>query len=368
MIEELGRSRRLGVDTESNSLHAFNERVCFIQISNPRANYIIDPIRLENISELGTLFSDPKTEKIFHGADYDIGLLKRDFGFNFSNLFDTMTAAQYLNLEKLGMADLVEQCFGIHLEKKFTKCNWAQRPVSLDRMVYLCLDTQYLIGLRDWLFKQLKEKDLVEEAALEFEFLVTRSPLEPAYENQTMWDIKGAKGLEKKLLPYLYELFKWRRRQSKKQDRPPFKVINNKTLLEIAQKQPKNKDELMAIKGITPTVWRRYGRFLLNAVNRASQVPDSWRPPHDDKKKNNRRTAIHYDDQNLADKLKKWRQEKAAERDIHPLAVMPGHVLIDICRKKPATKESLAKIQWLGEKRAKLYGDEIIDIIIEKNS
>lgn len=358
---EIAGSRRIAVDTESNSLHAYDEQVCFMQISTSKANYIFDTIRLKDMTYMAPIFADSATEKIFHGADYDVGLLKRDFGLTFSNLFDTMAAAQFLNMEKIGMADLVEICYGIRLEKKYTKCDWAERPVSLDKMVYLCQDTQYLIGVREWLHRQLIEKDLLEEAAMEFEYLEKRPALDPAYSNQTVWDIKGIRGLDKSRLPYIYELFRWRTRQAKKQNTPPFKVLNNKTIIEIATVGPTTHSELINIKGVTENLWRRYGRFIVAAIDRASQYPKGWTPPTE--KKREGRKAIHYDDQELAEKLKRWRQEKAAESGIHPLAVIPGHLLIDICTQKPGTLDELAEIEGLGKCRVRKYGDEIIGLI-----
>lgn len=361
---EITGSRRIGVDTESNSLHAYDEQVCFLQISTSKANYIFDTVRMKDLTPLAPMFADSVTEKIFHGADYDIGLLKRDFGLTFANLFDTMTAAQFLNMDKIGMADLVEICYGLHLEKKYTKCDWAERPVSLDKMVYLCQDTQYLIGLREWLHRQLVEKDLLEEAALEFEYLERRPPLDPAYSNQTVWDIKGIRGLDKSRLPHIFELFKWRTRQAKKQNTPPFKVLNNKTIIEIATMAPMTRDELLRIKGVTENLWRRYGRFIVAAIERAGQYPKGWTPPTE--KKREGRKAIHYDDQQLAEKLKKWRQEKATEMGIHPLAVIPGHLLIDLCAAKPATLDALLEVEGFGKCRIRKYGEEMLNLINEK--
>lgn len=361
-VEDIARSRRIGVDTESNSLHAFAEQVCMIQVSNTRANYIFDPIRLDDLSPLHDIFINPRIEKIFHGADYDVGLLKRDFGYEFKTLFDTMLAAQYLNKEKIGMADLVEECFELKLEKKYTKCDWARRPLSVDKIVYLCQDTQYLIGLREWLQKQLTEMDLLDEARTDFAHLETRAPIEPAYSKQTMWDIKGVKGLDADKIPAAYELFKWRTHQAKKRDLPPFKVMNNKTLLEIAKAQPANKAQLTEIKGITPNVWRRDGKFLLRAVAKSKNRKPGWMPPKP-QEKNNCRKSIHWNDQDLADALKKWRQERAAETGIHPLAVLPGHTLIDISRCKPLSKKDLQQIEWLGPARIRKYGDDIIELV-----
>ncbi len=363
-VEDIARSRRIGVDTEGNSLHAFAEQVCMVQVSNTRANYIFDPIRLDDLSQLAQVFSNPRVEKIFHGADYDVGLLKRDFGFVFKTLFDTMLAAQYLNKEKIGMADLVEECYEIKLEKKYTKCDWASRPLSIDKIVYLCQDTQYLIGLREWLYKQLAEKNLLDEAKTDFAHLETRTPIEPSYKNQTMWDIKGVKGLDIDKIPAAYELYKWRKHQAKRRNVPPFKVMNNKTIITIANEQPGNKAELLDIKGITPNVWRRYGKFLLRAVAKGKSRKAGWTPPKPKEKMNGRR-SIHWNDQELADALKKWRHDRAEKLEIHPLAVLPGHTLIEISRKKPRTVQELQQIEWLGGARIRKYADEIIEVVKE---
>ena len=43
----------------------------------------------------------PAQQKIFHASEYDIICLKRDYGFQFANLFDTMIAAFLLNSSSL---------------------------------------------------------------------------------------------------------------------------------------------------------------------------------------------------------------------------------------------------------------------------
>ncbi|MFA6451765.1 MAG: HRDC domain-containing protein, partial [bacterium] len=311
------------------------------------------------------LFADSKIEKIFQGADYDVGLLKRDFGYECNHLFDTMVAAQFLNHEKIGMADLVEKYFGIRLEKKFTKSNWLERPLSIEQMVYLCQDTQYLIGMRDFLSKELEARDLLEEAEIEFKHLEKRPPLEPAYEHMTVWDIKGAKGLEKHQMPVLNELFLWRQECAAKINIPPFKVINNKTLLDLARVNPHNKQEILSVKGITTTVWRRHGQNLLNAVRRGERRLDAVVPPPATKRRGDGRKPVRWDDQKLVDSLKKWRHDKALIINIHHLAVLPGYALESVARERPKNVDELAAIEGIGKKRAREYSEEILNIIKE---
>jgi len=355
------------VDTESNSLHAYKERVCTIQISNKRANYIFDPIRLGDMSALAPLFSDSRVEKIFHGSDYDVGLLKRDFGYTVEHIFDTMIAAQFLNHEHLGMADLVEEYFDFRPPKKFTKCDWAKRPLSLEQMVYLVQDTQYLIDLRGYLNDELKERDLLEEAEIEFARQEKRPPIVPAYSLQDVWSIKGARSLNDKELSILYELFMWRGKRASSIDMPPFKVMNNKVMLDLAQQMPRNREEMFKIKGITANVWHRSGQDLLNSIRRGSQRPASRIPPPNKKKGNNTRQPVHWNDQYLVDALKKWRNEKAEVLGIHHLAVLPGYALEEVARVKPSDESQLASIEGVGKKRARLYSENILAIIKKMN-
>ena len=79
MLGDLTAQPRLAVDTESNSLHAYRERVCLIQFTTPTRDYVIDPLALQDMNALGPIFSNPNIEKIFHAAEYDLICLRRDF-------------------------------------------------------------------------------------------------------------------------------------------------------------------------------------------------------------------------------------------------------------------------------------------------
>src|SRR6266700_5561400 len=96
MVADLAAQACIAVDTESNSLHAFRERVCLIQFSTPKKDYVVDPLVLQDLDSLAPIFSNPKLQKIFHAAEYDLICLKRDYGFAFANTFDKMQAVRIL--------------------------------------------------------------------------------------------------------------------------------------------------------------------------------------------------------------------------------------------------------------------------------
>src|SRR5690606_21288536 len=117
----LAREPAVGVDTESNSLFAYRERVCLIQFSTPTQDFIVDPLALGDLSGLAPLFANPAQQKVFHAAEYDIICLKRDYGFQFANLFDTMVAARTLGWPQLGLAAILENHFGVKMNKRFQR-------------------------------------------------------------------------------------------------------------------------------------------------------------------------------------------------------------------------------------------------------
>jgi ribonuclease D len=131
----------VAVDTESNSLHAYRERVCLIQFSTPTADYIVDPIRLLDLSPLAPFFANPDQEKVFHAAEYDLTCLGRDYGFECVSIFDTMSAARSLGWPHVGLAAILDAHFGVTLNKKYQRADRKRRPLTPEQLDYARLDT-----------------------------------------------------------------------------------------------------------------------------------------------------------------------------------------------------------------------------------
>ena len=159
LMQRLSSEKTLAVDTEANSLYAYREQVCLIQISTDKTDFIIDPLPLHDLSALGDLFKDPGVEKIFHASEYDILIMNDDFDFEFRNLFDTMLAAQILGRAKLGLDALMEEIIGIKVNKKYQRANWGKRPLTDDMLQYAQMDTHYLIKIRQTLAKELEDNE-----------------------------------------------------------------------------------------------------------------------------------------------------------------------------------------------------------------
>jgi ribonuclease D len=227
LVADLKRQPRIAIDTESNSLHAYRERVCLIQFSTDEVDYLLDALAFDDLALLAPIFTSIHIEKIFHAVEYDLICLYRDYGLTCNNIFDTMVAARTLGYEAVGLGSLLADKFEVMVNKRYQKANWGQRPLSPDLVDYARLDTHYLIPLRDSLAIELIEKKLTPYVAEDFARL-GKVALGNQRGHRPSWErMKGAQGLSPEQLAVLDQLCRWRERTAERLDRPPFKVMTN---------------------------------------------------------------------------------------------------------------------------------------------
>ncbi len=155
-IASLTGVREIAADTEGASFHRFVDRIYLLQLSTREATAVIDPLAVGTPLGLGSLLEDPVIEVVFHDADYDLRLLHQDYGWHVTNIFDTRIAAQLLGIRAFGLAALLEQFFGVKLNKKHQRADWSMRPLSREMLDYAAQDTMYLLDLRDRLRAELQ--------------------------------------------------------------------------------------------------------------------------------------------------------------------------------------------------------------------
>src|ERR1700674_428159 len=153
-VDNVARSPRVGLDTESNGFHAYFEKVCLLQIATPEADWAVDPLALE-LAPLVPLLADPSRECILHAAEYDVLCMKRDYGLTFARIFDTHAAAKTRGIEKVGLHNLLADQLGVQLEVDEQRSDWGKRPLSAQQLEYAFADVRYLLPLREKLGEQL---------------------------------------------------------------------------------------------------------------------------------------------------------------------------------------------------------------------
>jgi ribonuclease D len=354
LIEVLSNEPVVAVDTESDSLYSYFEKVCLIQFSTTNADYLIDPLAID-ISKLAPIFADPSIQKVFHAAEYDFLSLKRDYGFSFSNLFDTMLAARILGWPSYGLGSLLKELFGVKLDKRFQRYNWGQRPLSPKALNYARLDTHYLIPLREIQVQELKKQNRLREASEAFERLTQIEPAPKVFDPDDFWRVKNAKELKPQQQAVLRELFILRDKIAQKIDRPPFKVMTDKTLAVLAKAQPKDKLELNQIKGLGPKLLQHNARDILQAIEQGQDAPPPRYPNYNHRPDDS--TLTRYEN------LRQWRNELAARRGVEPDVIISNHTLMSIARNNPKTLVKLSKMGVLGDWQCETYGMTLLKVL-----
>ncbi len=349
----------VAVDTESNSLHAYQEQVCLIQCSTAHTDYLVDPLSLDDLTPLQSVFASAEIEKVFHAAEYDLICLRRDFGYEFNRIFDTMLAARILGRSGVGLGTILEHEFGIQLDKRYQRADWGQRPLPGPLLDYARLDSHYLIDLRQVLIEALEGSGKMELAQEDFKRLCKIAnarpyPEETPNEQEICWRINGSHDFSPRQYAVMQELCRYRDRAAKAMDRPLFKVIGNKTLLDIAGACPKTLDELRMISGMTHKQIDRHGRSILQAVQQGLTAQPVYpaRQPRPSEAYLNRLEA-----------LREWRKRAAGAMSVESDIILPRDLLQELAEKNPRSESELAEVLLDVPWRLKNFGSQILAVI-----
>jgi ribonuclease D len=209
LCRDLMKENVVAVDTEADSFYHYFDKTCLVQVATRKEIFLIDPLALggpEELQPMAELFATPEIRKIFHAAEYDLYVLKRDCGFEFAGLFDTMVSAQLLGYPSVGLSALVERHFGIKLPKDEQRSDWSQRPLKDTQLTYAAADVTHLITLTERLERELRKAKRLSWAQEEFETLSRRQWPERSFDRLGYLRIKGARNLDPISLSVLREL------------------------------------------------------------------------------------------------------------------------------------------------------------------
>jgi ribonuclease D len=222
----------LALDTEADSLHAYPEKVCLIQISTTAGDELIDPLAKTDLDPL--LDALAGHELIMHGADYDLRLFRKHHEFVPRAIFDTMLAARLLGERHFGLSSLAEKFLGVKLDKASQKADWAQRPLTERMETYARNDTHHLKPLSDKLKLELQNKNRLGWHQESCARLIVECSQPPVVDGDSVWRVKGSHALNRDALAVMRELWRWRETEAIAANRPPFFIMSHEKLVDIA--------------------------------------------------------------------------------------------------------------------------------------
>jgi len=357
-VKGIETEKKVGFDLEADSMYHFSEKVCLLQVASKNTAFVIDTLRLRDLSLLKPLFLRNDVIKIFHGADYDVRSLFRDFGIEIKNLFDTELASRFLGIKKTGLEAVLKDRFNVKLEKKYQKKDWSERPLSADMLNYALNDVRHLISLSEILEKELDDTGRLSWVEEECEILCrVRSPEDNG--EPLFLKFKGAGKLKPKTLAILEALLRFRKETAQKKDRPLFKIMGNDSILKLAETRPGSLEKIMNTEALSQRQLDIYGKDVIRVINKALNIPENMLPVYPRKKA----SLISEAASKRIETLKVWRDKKAVKLNIDPGLLLNKALINSIGVKRPVTKEELEAIIDMKNWQRREFGEEIIKIL-----
>ncbi|PAW64007.1 MAG: hypothetical protein B9S36_03520 [Verrucomicrobiia bacterium Tous-C2TDCM] len=330
------------IDTEADSMHSYETKLCLIQFAIPGALAIIDPLTIgtDGLGEF-VRFVDRFEVVWMHGADYDISLLNSTFSWVPRAIYDTQVAARLLGVGKFGLANLLEEEYGVKLSKQSQKADWSRRPLSEKMLDYAYNDVRYLIDLGGKYLERLRKAGrqdwFFESCRAAQESVIGRT----GKSEDDLWRVNGWGRLSPKGLHYLKHLWLWRDEECRRLDRPAFKFLGNHELISMAV-------DLETGKSVRPPHYLRPGpvRRLHESIEAADQVPSRDYPV---KHRRGEGPRIEVDENHL-ERIRKFRDQKASELGIESTMIATRMVMERLASTNlPEVEKQQSLLNWQRE-------------------
>ncbi len=314
-----GDFRACSIDTEADSMHSYETKLCLIQFSIPGALAIIDPlsIGITGLNDFIT-FVDRFEVVWMHGADYDISLFNSTFNWVPKTILDTQVAARFLGKDKFGLANLLEDEYGVKLSKASQKADWSRRPLSPKMLEYAYNDVRYLLDLGG---KYLERLDAIGRLDWFYESCLAAQESVRGRSGKSedeVWRISGWGKLSPKGLHFLKHLWMWRDDECRRLDRPAFKFLSNQELMTMVE-------QLEAGRKVRPAHYLRSGpvKRLDEAIEKANAVKSSAYPV---KHRRGEGSRLEINEARF-EQIRRCRDKQAAKLGIEPTVIATRTVM-----------------------------------------
>lgn len=364
VAEALAELSEVAVDVEADAMHAFRARLCFVQLGTEKEVYLLDTLAPGvDVAVLAPLFANASKTKYFHAAGGDLQYLA-SAGVRVKGLFDTHRAATLLGWPKVGLADLVLERLGVKLLKEHQQSDFSIRPLPDSMRAYITDDVKYLVEIGRQVKAACAAGDILEEVELDCARMAEESAARPdmGHESRPKIPKGGLSNAQVQLAEAIADALHQRRlKWAEAANVPMGRMLSNMAVGAIASRPPKDMKELMRREGVRGPWAREHGEEVLGFIADLTAKNDRGELPKvaDAAKKD---SSVR----KRVDQLKGWRAEKATQRKVTPSVVLSNPLVDDIAGMGPVTLEGLSALPWFGEKRLKLYGAELVALLLGK--
>jgi ribonuclease D len=362
VVSSASAAPELAVDAEADALHAFRPRLCFIQIATDADVFLIDTLAAGiRLGALSQAFGDPAKTKYFHAAGGDLQYLA-DEGVRVQGLFDTHRAATLLGWQRVGLADLVSRVLQVDLPKEHQQADFSIRPLPDELRRYIADDVRYLCELGRRMRQECERADILEEVQLDCRRLEMEALSRPEIGSDFKVKLSrpglspAQRALGKAIAQRLHQLrLSW----AEAANVPFGRVLSNAAIAALASQPPEALHQLAKAPHVRGRFVREHGAEVLSSI---ADVVSQWKrgevPIAADERKKGGAAQ-----QKREEALRTFRSARAAERKVTPSVVLSNSLVAELTKNPPHSLEELAQLPFFGEKRLRLYGSEILQLL-----
>ena len=247
LCDELAGEAYYSVDTEFHTERTYWPKLALIQLGWADRVALVDPLAVDP-APLGRLFAGPGTA-VAHAAGQDLDILHTACGVVPATVFDTQIAAGFLGMSSPSLARLVERVLGIQLPKSDQLSDWLHRPIPARQLAYAAGDVDHLLAVHAAMVADLEQRGRLAWALEECteSLSVRRADVVP---EQAWWKVGDVRKLSGRARGVAQELTAWRERRAAEVDRPRRSVLSDLAVLTIAQRPPRNRQDLEKLRGV----------------------------------------------------------------------------------------------------------------------
>jgi ribonuclease D len=366
IARRIAEAPRIAVDVEANGLFAYRPALCTIQIAwdeGGASRVAIVDARKARAEALAPVFGASGPVKVLHDLTFDAKLLELA-GAPLARVRDTSVAARFLGQKASGLVALLGSELGVAHDKAFQQHDWAERPLTPPQIAYLAADVRHLLALDDKLAERARALDVEAEIEDECAYKLATA-LRPPKDARPLWvRVRGVATLAAQSQAILRRLILAREAVAEREDVPPFKVIGNDVLLELARRMPSDAAAVRRVRGAGAGRAGRFADVWTRAI--ADGVADGA-PPDDERAAltPERRDRTLVAKTRLAEaKLATWRKREAESRGVDEQVVLPGHCAHDfvamiIASAEPPSAAAIRALPGFGGRRADRYAEAL---------
>lgn len=335
----------VGADVERADSDNYYRRAALIQVGADDRCTLVDPQAIDDLGPLDDFLAGRRT--VFHAIENDVEPLVAA-GIELRDVADTAVAAAMLGMPT-GLGPLLEEVLGIELlsdKGRLQRADWSQRPLTTEMIDYAAEDVVHLPELWEALAAQLDELGRTSWYEQELE-----ATLEAASENRRAWHrTKGVGRLDPRARAVLRAVWEERERIAKEHDIAPGLLLNDSTLVEIAE-SPVSSVGAMAKKGRGGrSRTKEFAQALYDAQERGISGPPE-EPPED--------RRWDSDDRAAYDAMRKARARRAKELGLDSGVLCPSRVLWEAMIASPDDPEELCDAAGLRPWQRELLRDDL---------